>query len=387
MSGRPPEPTPILVPPGPAGLLAPPTLTGAATQAESGAPSPPRRRSVLARAISYLRAHPILVLLLLSPGIPEYLSGSSPLNEIVLDPPGFLLQLALNLGLYGPGVLLAREASVRWEKDSMIPVLLLGAAYGILEEGIALSTLFSPTASVVHSLGYYGHFDGVNTVWTAGILMVHMVYSIGLPIFLVSEALPETRGRSFLSDRGIGWCLGILGTVVTILLIAVVAGGHYWMGWPLFAGSLAVIAALLVVAHAWPSAPAVPGSSAARGGLWAPGLVGAVLFPAILIVEGLGQDWAAPAAGVIAVVVALQLAVGLYAYRFLRGIGNERRRLAFVAGLLLPILTIGLVAQFPIEIVIVADVALAVWLSRLMRRASPRPVGGGTVPPSSTGIG
>ncbi len=59
-------------------------------------------------AIDYLRARPILVLLLMSPGLPEYLSGSSPLNAIALNPAWFVLQLGLNLGLYGPGVLLIR---------------------------------------------------------------------------------------------------------------------------------------------------------------------------------------------------------------------------------------------------------------------------------------
>ncbi|MCI4340460.1 MAG: hypothetical protein L3J73_04255, partial [Thermoplasmata archaeon] len=106
-------------------------------------PTPPTLPHPVGRrvrtAIDFLRARPILVLLLMSPGLPEYLSGSSPLNAIVLNPGWFLLQLGLNLGLYGPGVLLIREASVRW-RNGLVPVLLLGAAYGVLEEGIALST-------------------------------------------------------------------------------------------------------------------------------------------------------------------------------------------------------------------------------------------------------
>jgi len=111
--------------------------------------------------LGFLRRHPVLCLLLLTPGIPEYLSSSSPLNALVLDPVMFVFQLAANLGLYGPGVLLIREASIRWKKG-WATVLLLGAAYGILEEGVALSTLFNPNAGPVGELGFYGHWLGVN---------------------------------------------------------------------------------------------------------------------------------------------------------------------------------------------------------------------------------
>jgi hypothetical protein len=354
---------------------------------DPASPATPRRLPPHRKAIEYLRARPILVLLLLSPGIPEYLSGSSPLNWIVLLPAGFVLQLALNLGLYGPGVLLVREASVRWKKRGMIPVLLLGGAYGILEEGIALSTLFDPRASVVHSLGIYGHFDGVNTVWTAGILMVHMVYSIGLPIFLLGQAIPATRGRPLLTSRGVGLALGILSIDVAILLLAVRGGQHFWMGWSLFVGSFAAIAALILLAHAWPSTSTVRAHVTFDGSLWIPGLAGAVLFPGILVVEGLGQSWGVPAAEVIVVVVSMQLAVGLFAYRSLRGGENQRRQLVFAFGLLLPIMAIGLVAQFPVEIVLIADVALVVWLSRLLRSAGAGEEPGRAGPPLPSWLG
>src|ERR1700730_4900983 len=85
--------------------------------------SPP----ILSRAKAYLRAHPVLFLALLTPGIPEYLSGSSPFANIVLNPVWFALGLLLNLGMYVPGVLLIREAQIRWNKG-WATVLALGAA-------------------------------------------------------------------------------------------------------------------------------------------------------------------------------------------------------------------------------------------------------------------
>ena len=133
---------------------------------------------------------------------PSTLSGSTPTAALVYAPGGFLLFLALNLGLYGPGVLLVREAFVRW-KPGWAGILLLGSAYALLEEGTALSTLFNPHASVVGQFGSYGRFDGVNWVWSLGVLGVHIVYSVGLPILLLGLALPETRGRPLLSNRRI----------------------------------------------------------------------------------------------------------------------------------------------------------------------------------------
>ncbi len=62
--------------------------------------------NILRKAINYLKNRPLLCLLLLTPGIPEYLSSSSPLNALVLNPVQFLFQLFANLGLYGPGALL-----------------------------------------------------------------------------------------------------------------------------------------------------------------------------------------------------------------------------------------------------------------------------------------
>jgi hypothetical protein len=72
------------------------------------------RAAPFPRTVAFFRRHPVLLFLCFTPGIPEYLSGSTPVAALVYAPGGFLLFLALNLGLYGPGVLLVREAFVRW---------------------------------------------------------------------------------------------------------------------------------------------------------------------------------------------------------------------------------------------------------------------------------
>jgi hypothetical protein len=151
---------------------------------------PPGTR--LSRVIAYFRQHPVLLLLAFTPGIPEYLSGSSSVALGVRNPGVFFLFLGLNLGLYGPGVLLVREAHVRWKKG-WSTLVLLGSAYALLEEGTALSTLFNPQASVVGGLGSYGHAYGVSWVWLIGVLGIHVIYSVGLPIVLLGTAHPTIR--------------------------------------------------------------------------------------------------------------------------------------------------------------------------------------------------
>ncbi|HKS59947.1 MAG TPA: hypothetical protein VJS68_04130, partial [Thermoplasmata archaeon] len=90
-------------------------------------PSPP---GLVAKVGAYFRRHPVLFLLLLTPGIPEYLSSSTRISSVVLNPAAFLIFFALNAALYTPGALLIREAMVRWKKG-WATVLILGVAYGI----------------------------------------------------------------------------------------------------------------------------------------------------------------------------------------------------------------------------------------------------------------
>ena len=171
----------------------------------------PKPTGMLSKLVRFLKSHPLLFLLLLTPGIPEYLSASSQITLLVLNPVLFFLFLGANIGLYGSGVILIREAMIRWKKG-WASVFLLGVAYGIVEEGLALWTLFNPLAQPVGNLGFYGHWLGVNWVWTVGLLIFHSVYSIGLPIFLFGLAFPELKSKSLVSG------LGVKTTLVTLII-------------------------------------------------------------------------------------------------------------------------------------------------------------------------
>src|SRR5947209_19760787 len=97
----------------------------------------PQSTSLVSKLVRILKSHPLLFLLLLTPGIPEYLSASSQLTVLVINPVLFFLFLAANLGLYGSGALLIREAMITWRRG-WASVFRLGTAYVIAEEGLAL---------------------------------------------------------------------------------------------------------------------------------------------------------------------------------------------------------------------------------------------------------
>lgn len=144
---------------------------------------------------------PLLVLAVLSPAIAELLTGSTPITTLAINPLMFAFQFLYLIGFYGGGVLLVREAAVRWKKG-WATVLLLGAAYGIMEEGIAVHTFFQHSGNPVGIMGSYGRMFGVNWVWATGLTLFHSIYSITLPIFMVGLLFPNVREKAWM-DRGL----------------------------------------------------------------------------------------------------------------------------------------------------------------------------------------
>jgi len=143
-------------------------------------------------------------LALLSPIIAELLSGSSPPIEF-FNP----ISLALLVGLYGAGVLVVRELSVIW-KTGWIGVIVLGAAYGILEEGVAIKSFFDPFWVDLGGLGDYGRYLGTNWVWAVWLTIYHSMISITLPILIIWLLYPNLRGVRLTNFSGFGTLLVVL---------------------------------------------------------------------------------------------------------------------------------------------------------------------------------
>lgn len=131
----------------------------------------------------------------LAPVIAELLSGSAPFIEW-LAPHTMLIFL----GMYGAGAILVRELAFRWDKG-WASIIVLGAAYGIIEEGIAVKSFFDPKWGDLGELAVYGRYLEVNWVWTVWLTIYHSMISIALVLVVFSLVYPEYRGTRLLSER------------------------------------------------------------------------------------------------------------------------------------------------------------------------------------------
>ena len=143
----------------------------------------------------------------------ELLSGSAPPAEF-FTPFGFTVMTLL----YGGGALTARELKVRWGKG-MGSLLLLGAAYGVLEEGLMVASFLNPRWMDLGVLGVFGRWMGVNWVWAVELTAYHAIVSVTVPVMLAELAYPEARGAP--------WLKGAWRFVVPGLLLADVVAGLF----------------------------------------------------------------------------------------------------------------------------------------------------------------
>jgi len=175
----------------------------------------------------------------MAPLVAELLAGSTPLGQpLVL---AFLLPIYLPL--YGAGALLIREL-VRRSGRGWASILLLGAAYGLIEEGFASQSLFNPT--LYHAAEWGARVLGINGVFTESVLIVHAVWSAAIPILLTELLFPDRRTTPYLGRFGlvvtsICYALG----VALLLLITSVSFAAGYEAPPLLPG-LALLTALVL---------------------------------------------------------------------------------------------------------------------------------------------
>jgi hypothetical protein len=139
------------------------------------------------------RLGPVITLAFLAPIIGELLFGATPLSRAP-----YLLAL---VPLYGGGAILIREL-VRRRGLGAWWLVILGVAYGIVEEGLVVQSIFNPLYHGLDFLGRYGRALGVSWVWAAFIVGYHAVFSITIPILLTELAFAERRREPWLGLRG-----------------------------------------------------------------------------------------------------------------------------------------------------------------------------------------
>ncbi|AQZ63685.1 hypothetical protein BKM31_21460 [[Actinomadura] parvosata subsp. kistnae] len=189
-----------------------------------------------------------LLLAVITPVIAELTLGNPPLSRIWL--------MLLWIPIYGAGTVLIREL-VRRRRGGWPSILLLGLAYGIVEEGLALQALSSPTMYGV--AGWAPRILGLNSAYAELNLPYHAVFSVALPILLTDLAFPSLRERPYLKRTGVvvAAVVFVLGGVLLRLTVAASIDPGYQAPAVVPAAYVAAVALLAVVAlGVLPSRPA-----------------------------------------------------------------------------------------------------------------------------------
>lgn len=313
--------------------------------------------------VRWTRWGPVLVLVLLAPWSAEMAWGGFPVTLIV----PILLFLA---PLYGGAALLIRELARRTGRG-WPTILLLAAAFGVLQAGVVDQSLFNPA---------YGRYDFQHPVHVPGIdvslyylvafLAGHVVASIAVPI-VVAEAWSQRPTEPWLSRRA----LGVVAVVYALASVVNHVGvkedeGDGFQAAPLqTAVALGVVLVLALVAWWWPARSARPSRVPPP---WALAVVGFVAY--LLYLPGEGAGALVVAAVVIALVVLL---VGSWS-RSTRWTSRHTTALAigaFLVGAVAPFLN----EPYDVEVsagsellsdLVAAAVCLAVVGATLARRAA-----------------
>jgi hypothetical protein len=170
-------------------------------------------------ATGKVRWYALVSLLLIAACLAEFLTGSTPIPVVLTYPLG----MAFNLGLYGGGALLIREATLRWRKR-WGAVLLLGGAYAVGEEGFAAKTMINPMSPIIGNQ-LYTHWTGVNWVPLTDLTLFHAAFSIAVPLILVELIFPGTKGHRLVGKRGMTVTGGVYG--LTVFLLTFFLGDPY----------------------------------------------------------------------------------------------------------------------------------------------------------------
>ncbi|WP_432979015.1 hypothetical protein [Dactylosporangium sp. CA-233914] len=221
---------------------------------------------------------PVSGLLLLAPLVGEYLLGN--LSVRVLPALMFLVPM------YGGGALLIREI-VRRTGRGFPAILLLGAAYGVIEAGLVDQSMFNPS--------FEGHdFQAVTPVPALGLSAAntlsfvagHAIWSITVPIALVEHLSPGDPRRPWLGRPGLA-VTALLYLFGSWIIYAEIRDSEHFVAGPAQRIGTAA-AALLLIALAFLARrrrrPAWPAP-----GVW---LTGVIAFVAGSVFFARPQSWA-----------------------------------------------------------------------------------------------
>jgi hypothetical protein len=157
-----------------------------------------------------------ITLFFLAPIVAEFLLGDFPATWLPL--------LIILAPMYGGGALLIRELTRRAGRG-WPTILLLGAAYAIIEEAFTTQSLFNPHYLGMHLLTHaWIPSLGISAWWTLFMLNVHPFWSIGVSIALAEGLFPATHSGPATQLLPAPW-LGNVGLSIAAVLF--IAGGAF----------------------------------------------------------------------------------------------------------------------------------------------------------------
>lgn len=197
------------------------------------------------------RRLPVLGVLVAAPWFAEMSWGGYPFTDI----PVILLFLA---PMYGGAALLIREVARRTGRG-WPTMLMLAAAFGVLQAGIVDQSLFNPTYDR-YDFQHPVHVDGIDLslYYLLAFVAGHVVASIAAPI-AIAEAWSRRSIEPWLSRRGVWTVAGlyVLATVVNHVGVKDEAG-HGFQAAPLQTASAAAAVLVLVGgALSWRTRPVI----------------------------------------------------------------------------------------------------------------------------------
>ncbi|MFD1539500.1 hypothetical protein [Nonomuraea guangzhouensis] len=286
-----------------------------------------------------------LLLAVITPIVAELTLGNPPLSQIWL--------LLLWVPIYGAGTVLIREL-VRRRGAGWPSILLLGVAYGIVEEGLVLQALSSPTLYGV--AGWAPRVLGLNSAYAELNLPYHAVFSVALPILLTDLMFPRLRDRPYLKGTGlvVAGVVFVLGGALLRWSVAGFIDPGYQAPVAVVVGCLAAVALLTTVALRFvPNASTPAAIRGAAPGSWAVGVFGGVVafgYLALLFPFGGATQPAFTRGGWVAVPMLAAAVLAVVAGRLVRrwttgGGWTDRHSLALAGGALVAHTAFGVLAN------------------------------------------
>jgi hypothetical protein len=169
--------------------------------------------------------------------IAELLFGTTPVSRAFILVPQLLF--------YGSGSILIREIARR-RRFGWPAIILLGLAFGCIEEGLTLQSFFNP-----HFLGInlsQGRVAGVNTLWAIHSAGYHCFWSICSALLITELIFSKTAAEPWIGKIGV-WISGIVFLLICLALntqFRKMSGFNSTL--PYYLGTLAVVVVLVVSA-------------------------------------------------------------------------------------------------------------------------------------------